>query len=244
MSDHQLDDHGLDPTFPTMRLRGIEGYTLETLREAVEQGGRFHVFQYCIAPVIFTATSLSPAWFVPPGKSVEEIARRYNRRSLFFGVWSLRGIPTVLTCFAANRDGGVDVTGDIIRNLTRESLDHGVVQMQVAYTHFDHTRRGTLPVVVEGIRGLVQEEEGIREIWLGRYVNADPPFTTIGVRLDAVTERREELQLKTERAVKQALLRGVRFVVWDMDSLDEDVAAAFEEQGQLAYRRGEGFGRE
>ena len=116
--------------------------------------------------------------------------------------------------------------------------------MEVAYTHFDHCRRGTLPVVVDGIRELVEEEQEILEIWLGRYVNAEIPFTAVGVRTSSVTDRREDLLLETERAVKKALWRGVRFVVWHFESLDPDIAAAFEEQGQLVYRRGEGFGRE
>jgi hypothetical protein len=92
--------------------------SLDQLQKQVEKGGTFVMYQYCIS--ILFAVSLrrfSPAYFIPANESKSKYKAKYNRLSSIFGWWGIPwGIVYTLSSYKINRNGGIDVTEDILYN--------------------------------------------------------------------------------------------------------------------------------
>jgi hypothetical protein len=92
--------------------------TPQELRDAVGQGARFVLFQYCVSVIVLSFKRSSPIFFVKPGESVAAKGLPYCLISLFAGWWGIPWGPVwTLTTLANNLGGGKDLTPAVLSAL-------------------------------------------------------------------------------------------------------------------------------
>lgn len=91
----------------------------EQLQQAVAQGGRFVVYQYCISVAVMSFKRSSAVHFVPAGTSAARRGLKFTAWSLIAGWWGIPWGPiwTLSTTFK-NACGGLDVTHDVLNALS------------------------------------------------------------------------------------------------------------------------------
>jgi hypothetical protein len=101
-----------------MKIVGIEGMTSDQLQQAVTQGGRFVVYQYCISVLVMSFKRSSSVHFVPAGESAFKPGAKFVALSLLAGWWGFPWGPiwTISTVFSNSR-GGIDVTSEVLTAL-------------------------------------------------------------------------------------------------------------------------------
>lgn len=101
-----------------MKIKNIEGLSMDALNFEVKNGGRFVIFQYTVSIVIMTFKRPSDIYFLRSTESHWSKSLPYTLISLLFGWW---GIPWgfIYTPMAiyTNLKGGKDVTAEIIKNI-------------------------------------------------------------------------------------------------------------------------------
>jgi len=96
-------------------LPTISGMPATDFRGAVEQGGRFLVYQYCISVLVMTFKRSSPIYYLAPGESAFSKGAPYCLISLIAGWWGIPWGPIwTLTTLATNMSGGKDVTREVL----------------------------------------------------------------------------------------------------------------------------------
>ena len=103
-----------------MKIKGIEGMSASELSAAVQQGGRFVYFQYCLSVVIMTFKRPSDIYFIAPGSGSLKHSAGFTLTSLLLGWWGIPWGPiyTLSTIFN-NVRGGIDVTDRVMSNLVK-----------------------------------------------------------------------------------------------------------------------------
>ena len=103
------------PQLQVPSISGIQGMSSEELKNAIGQGGRFVIFQYCISVLILTFKRPSPICFIKPGESAFAKGAPYTLISLLFGWWGIPWGPVwTLTTVANNISGGKDITSQVL----------------------------------------------------------------------------------------------------------------------------------
>jgi hypothetical protein len=88
------------------------------LRQAVADGGRFVVFQYCISVIVMSFKRSSPIIFVRKGEGTFAKGIPYSLISLVAGWWGIPWGPVwTLITLAQNVSGGKDVTAPVLAAL-------------------------------------------------------------------------------------------------------------------------------
>lgn len=223
----------------TYEIRGTDEYTLESLLRELERGGKFIVYQYCISFGVVSLIRPSPAWFVPAGESLTAPGQRYSRRTLLFGWWSARGPLNVVRTLSINRNGGVDVTGDVVRGLTSEALEMKRVMLERPYTIFAYVGKDSFKVFTKGLTPFLRERGDVRRAWLALSLETDtrPPFV---VGIEVIGNEEEQAVAAVSERIRKMLLKGVDFRVVVIRPGTDEVGDALIEQGQLIYGPGIG----
>lgn len=94
-------------------ISGTEGMTVGQLALALEQGGKFVMFEYIISLLVVSSKQWSGVYFVPAGESAANKGMSYTLLTLLFGWWSLWGFFWTLEALFLNLGGGKDVTQEI-----------------------------------------------------------------------------------------------------------------------------------
>lgn len=101
-----------------LKIVGIEGYTNETLREAVGRGGRFVIYSYNFSLVVLSFKQPSNIYFVPPGQNRILKGLPFTLISLTVGWWGIPwGIIYTFQSLHQNLTGGKDVTDGLLAAL-------------------------------------------------------------------------------------------------------------------------------
>jgi hypothetical protein len=105
----------------------VDGLSAAEVRDGVEHGGRFVVFQWVISVVVMSFRRNSPMFYIPPGQSTLAKSLPYCGRSLILGWW---GFPwgLIWTPFSILRNlrGGIDVTSSVMSGLSQDAPDAAV----------------------------------------------------------------------------------------------------------------------
>ena len=92
-------------------IEGIDGLSLERLREEIDRGGRFVFFEYCISLIVITLRRPSSICFLPAHRWGWWRGLPYTLATLFLGWWGLPwGFLYSPIVLMTNMAGGCDVT--------------------------------------------------------------------------------------------------------------------------------------
>ena len=84
-----------------MKIVGIERMTVQQVSDAVAQGGRFVIYQYCFSVIVMSFKRGSDIHFVAPGESSARKGASFTAISLLAGWWGIPWGPiwTLMTVF-------------------------------------------------------------------------------------------------------------------------------------------------
>lgn len=101
-----------------MKIVGIERMTVQQVSDAVAQGGRFVIYQYCFSVIVMSFKRGSDIHFVAPGESSARKGASFTAISLLAGWWGIPWGPiwTLMTVFK-NLGGGTDVTSQVMASI-------------------------------------------------------------------------------------------------------------------------------
>ncbi len=159
-------------------------YTLEEIHSKVENGAKFVVFQYCVSLVFAVSLiRLSPAIFIEKEEDIAKYKRKYNLISYICGWWCIPWGPMrTYKSLNVNDDGGLDVTEDVLLNLTEEGIKAGefeFVRTNQIFAKPDKYEDHDFKKVAKKL----QDDSNIEQIIIGLYVNTgdEKPYHTVGL---------------------------------------------------------------
>jgi hypothetical protein len=162
-----------------------EDINLQSLRERIKQGGKFIVFSYCISLFAITLKRMSPAIFIENETQFRKYKRYYNGINLLFGWW---GIPWGLfytpNYIRANNKGGIDVTEDVLLNVTDESLKEKRMEFLHTSMLFDYPSKSDEKIFLKQFNIIISKLQEIDTLAVGWYLNVEngyAPFYLIGI---------------------------------------------------------------
>lgn len=101
-----------------MQIKGVEGMTGAQLTHALQQGGKFVIYQYCISIIVMTFRRPSDIYFIPPEGSALRQGLGFSLLTLLLGWWGIPWGPIYsVGALYANFRGGKDVTSEVLANL-------------------------------------------------------------------------------------------------------------------------------
>lgn len=212
----------------------------EHLKDRIEKGQKFIVFGYCISLVAISLKRLSPPIFIENEQQFLKYKRKYNLISYLFGWWGFPWGPIFsLRYIRSNNRGGVDVTKDILLNLTE--VDYKNKQVLVV----KHDLLFNVPIgfdrkaFVKTIARDFDDDQEIKKIVVGLFLNTghSEPYYIIGILA------KSSFALYPDRfllSLRKEFHKNVYFEFLDLEE-DTDVGKKLEQQGELMFDRKEGF---
>lgn len=177
---------------------------LEQLQELVKTGSKFIVFQYSISLVFFTLRPLSKATFIEKETDFHKYRKRYNLISLIFGWWGLPWGPIyTISGIKFNNNSALDVTEDIMLNITEDSLQQNEVELIKTNQIFSKVNKSYTKLFTKAFKKAFQHEHKVKKIIIAIPLFSEngkrPPYI-IGMQID------DELENYIEPA-RQALFK-------------------------------------
>jgi len=101
-----------------MKIRGVEGMSPENIRDEVNRGGRLVIYTYCVSILVMTFKRPTDIRLIKAGHNPAANGLPYVFVSLLFGWWGFPWGPIyTIECIYRNLCGGIDVTGDVLRQI-------------------------------------------------------------------------------------------------------------------------------
>jgi hypothetical protein len=98
-----------------MKIRGIEGLTVQQVHDEVARGARFVYFPYIISIAVMSFKRGSDIYFIRPGQGTFGKAAPFAAVSLLLGWWGIPwGIIWTPVALAQTLGGGKDVTAQVM----------------------------------------------------------------------------------------------------------------------------------
>jgi len=158
--------------------------SLTALEEKVNNDASFIVFKYCFSFFIFTYKRLSPAILIDSKADFLQRKKKYNLLNYFFGWWAIPSGPSyTLQYIHLNNKGGINVTEDIMLNITEQDLLKKQVVLKKTNIIFDTPNNTDSKAFQKAFKDF-KEDSTIKKIVVGLYLNTshnNVPFYIIGI---------------------------------------------------------------
>ena len=100
------------------KIDGAAGMTVDQVQQAVAEGGRFVIFQFCVSVLVLSFKRSSGIKFVPAGRSRLASGAPYSLISFVAGWWGIPWGPIwTVSTMITNMNGGKDVTNHVLSAL-------------------------------------------------------------------------------------------------------------------------------
>jgi len=98
-----------------MQINEFENISPQFLREEVERGAKFVVFDYCMSFLVFTIKRSSGVYFISAGESAIPKSLYYSLLAFVLGWWGIPWGPIyTIESLVNNFRGGRDVTMEVM----------------------------------------------------------------------------------------------------------------------------------
>lgn len=163
--------------------------SLSELEQKISNGSRFITFQYCVS--VFFAVTLqrfSPAVLIDRDDEVVKLRKKYNILSLIFGWWGIPWGPIyTVKSISVNKKGGLDVTDDIMLNMTEEGLANREIELLKSEQLFCKPNKSDLKAFNKAFIKPFERDYNIKHLAVGLFINTEEgerPFFTVGVKAE------------------------------------------------------------
>ncbi len=206
--------------------------SLEQLQNEVEKGGTFVMYQYCISfLLVLSLRRFSPAYFIPANESKSKYKTKYNWLSSIFGWWGIPwGIIYTIGSYKINRNGGIDVTEDIMLNIDESSLANKKVEIEFTNQLFIKPSKDDMREFRKVVERNLDRDARIKRFVVGEFINTDEyedTYFTIGLLLKCDFD---SFIPELEKALYKRFRRFTKFEYVDL-SEDNEEYRLLEEQG-------------
>ncbi|OJJ19219.1 hypothetical protein BKI52_20625 [marine bacterium AO1-C] len=200
-----------------------ENYTLEELKDVIARGGKFVVFQYCYSFFLITFRVMTSPILVIDEEERSKYQRRYNLISSLLGWWAIPMGPfRTLSCIKVNSKGGLDVTNDIMLNLTEEGLQNRRVEVVLVNDVFEKPDKWELKAFQKSLVKKFETDPCVAQIVVGLHVNKPKeeirPTYIVGI---LAKERFEKYAEDFGVALGKEFRKHVQFEFIDLHQQDE-----------------------
>lgn len=213
-----------------------ENITFEGLKQEIVQGGKFIVYSYCIS--LFFAVTLrriSPAYLVPASGPAKNIKNKYNLYNYLFGWWQIPvGLPATFRNIKINNQGGLDVTEDIMLNITEAAFREKEVELVTTNLLFDLPEKPDIKALQKVLHKHISPELQLEELYFGNYINVpddEDPYFVIGIRS---RQPFEAVKKGLDKAIRKEFYKRVYFEYINQDPDAEEEIVNFNDHKALA----------
>lgn len=212
--------------------------SLEELRKEIENGSRFVTFQYCISLVFaVTLRRFSPAILIKSNEQFLKYKRKYNLISFIFGWWGVPWGPIYTTkSQQINNKGGIDVTEDIMLNITEEGLIENEIELKLTNNLFCKPDKWDKKAFLKAFLSEFERDYNIKQLVVGLFINTEEdtaPFYTIGLKVDNNYEKYIE---PLKNALNTQFRKNTYFEFVDLTKNEENLRL-LEKQGEFIINR-------
>ena len=214
-----------------------DNFNLDELRNEIQNGGRFIVFPYCIS-LIFAVTlkRLSSAIFIKNGESILKYKNKYNLISCIFGWWCIPWGPMeTIANIKTNNRGGIDITEDILLNITDEGLAAKEIDLEFTNSIFDKPSKSEIKAFKKAIFQKFEENYQLEKVVVGKFINEEynnGSHYIIGLIIGGEFEKYSD---SLKKALLTQFFKHVQMDLLDL-SLDSVEAKLLLEQGEVLSR--------
>jgi hypothetical protein len=103
-----------------MKIKGLNGRSIEDVRKEVDKGAKFIFFTYCISLIVVTSRRSSDIYFVRAGESSIKYGWPFFLSSFFMGWWGIPWGPIYTIGALYNAFVGKNVTLDVMQEFDLE----------------------------------------------------------------------------------------------------------------------------
>ena len=217
------------------KLQNIETSDLNLLKNDINNGARFIMFTYRIGLGLVSLLRFSPAIFIKRENEIQSFRKKYNRINLIFGPWFLfKGPFLTYAAYKINRKGAIDITNDIMINITQESLLKKEVEIKKIHNIFSKVSTSNKKMIIKAIKRTNLNHVPLKKVYLGLFINVgeyEEPYFVIGIML------RNNSELDTEHIelnLRKYFYKHVDFEIINLDC-NSDFGEKLIEQGELIY---------
>lgn len=101
-----------------MLIRGMEGMSDEQVREALQRGAKFVIFEYTISVILMTFKRPTDIYFIKPGEGTVGKSIGCTIVTLLLGWWGIPWGPIYsIGALITNLGGGKDVTAEVLASV-------------------------------------------------------------------------------------------------------------------------------
>ncbi|WP_299339484.1 hypothetical protein [uncultured Psychroserpens sp.] len=217
------------------KLQNIDISNLNELKADINNGAKFIMFNYRIGLGFVSLLRFSPAIFIKRENEVQKFKKKYNRLNLLFGPWFIfKGPFLTYNAYKINRDGGIDITKDIMVNLTQEDLLNKEVEIKKVHNIFSKVNASNKKTIIKAIKRTDLNIVPLKKVYLGLFVNVEEyeePHYVIGITL------RNDSELNIDHInlnLRKYFYKHVNFEILNLDS-NSEISKKLIEQGELIY---------
>ncbi|WP_425628927.1 hypothetical protein [Cellulophaga lytica] len=217
------------------KLDNLKTSDLEILKSCIDSGGKFVVFNYRVSLGFISLLRFSPAIFIQNKIELNSYKKKYNKLNLFFGPWFIfKGPFLTYNIYKSNKKGGIDVTKDIMLNITSNSLVDREVDIKIMHTIFSKVDKTEKKEIYKTIKEINKNLVPIENVYVAEFINTkeyESPYTVIGYKISGTGN----LDVNhIEKVLYKRFYKHNFFEIVDL-RVKDDYSDKLIEQGELIY---------
>jgi hypothetical protein len=214
------------------KLENIKSNDLESLKKDIDSGGKFVLFNYRIGLGAVSLLRFSPAIFIKRSEEIEKFKKKYNLINFLFGPWFIfKGPFLTYDTYKVNSNGGIDITKDILINLTQEHLEKREVYIQVIHNIFSKVNKSDKKNIIKAFQNTNLTIVPVKNVYIALFDNVEEyqePYFVIGIELSKQINLNQE-HIKTN--LNKYFYKHVEFEIFEIKE-NEDYSEKLIEQGE------------
>lgn len=207
----------------TIKIDPKDDLTIQELERRVQAGYRFISFEYIISFFAVTQRRFSKAILINSSQDIRKYCNKYNLVSSVFGWWGFPWGPIyTIRSFGVNRKGGIDMTDDIMLNISEESLQKREIEYLRTTQFFAKPDKWDLRAFTKSILRDFQFDLNVERIVVGRYINTEGNTIsglTIGLKIRY--GKFDEYIEPIRKSLSREFMKHARFSFIDLEKKDE-----------------------
>ncbi len=216
-------------------LKNVTIKQLEHLEKSISLGAKFVVFNYRISLGVVSLLKCSPAIFITKQDEINKFRKKYDLLNFIFGPWLiLKGPFLTYEAYKINRNGGIDVTKDIMANLTQESLEKNEIEIKTIHTIYSKVSKNDKRDIKTAIQRINLNKVPLKRIYTALFIDVapgNPPHFVIGIEL--YNDKTIAIDyIKT--CLQTVFYKHVHFEIIDL-KINNDYCKKLIEQGDRIY---------
>ncbi|PCH77003.1 MAG: hypothetical protein COB98_04595 [Flavobacteriaceae bacterium] len=216
-------------------LENIPVKKLKHLEKAISLGAKFVVFNYRIGLGAVSLLKCSPAIFIANSTEISTFRKKYDVLNFVLGPWFfLKGPFLTYDAYKINQRGGIDVTKDIMSNLTQESLDKNEVEIKAIHSIFTKVSLRDKKDIIKALKKIAINTVPLKKIHTALFVNVAPgyePHFVIGITL--YNDKNLDIS-HVKKCLNTVFYKHVQFEIIDLKHAGE-YGEKLIEQGNCIY---------